>query len=185
MTRIKLQIAALLAACLISSLTVVGLAAGEEPGDSQQDQNPPTVTMDDLDAEERREVEQALEAVPWDEIRHALADVRGALAEVDAEAIRAEVEAAMAEVDLEEIRAEVRETLEEVDWDEIRQEIESARVEIRAVDFEEIRAEVREALEEVDWDEIRRTMEEAEGIAAEELGALDELLEDLDGSGAI
>ncbi len=183
MTRTRLSTAAaLLAAGLIASLSVVALPAGEEPDNSQGN---PAAAPENRDAEERRQAERALKSVPWDEIGSALAEVRDALKEVDAEAIGAEVEAALAEVDLEEIRAEVRNALAEVDWDEIRQELESAREEIQAVDFEEIRSEVRQALDEVDWDEIRRTLEEAEGIVAEELEALDEMLEELDGSGAI
>ncbi len=177
MNRTRLIFAsALLAGGLILSISVYGLSEAEEPVDSQV----PAAVLDEIDVEEiQAEVERSLEPVPWDEISAQLADARGVLDSLDLDAIRAEVEAAMAELDVEEIRAEARQALDEVDWDEIRQDVEAAHAEIEAMDLEDVRADVREALAEVDWDEIRRTLEEASGLAAEELEALDELLEEL------
>ena len=169
MTSSKLRYAAaLLAAGLIVSLSVGALADGQEP-----DHDPRVeVDVEEIHARAGR----ALEAVPWDELRRALVDVRGILDGVDTEGIRAEVEAAMAELDVEEIQAEIREAFEDVDWDEIRRDIEAAHAEIETLDLEGVRADVLEAFEGIDWDEIRRTLEHAEGVTAEELEKLVEEL---------
>ncbi len=186
MTRTKLSFAAatLIVACMIVSLSVYGLAEGQEPDDNHQNPQTGVTALDDIDVEEiHRQVEGVLDAVPWAK----LADVRGILDGVDAEGIRAEIEAAMEVLDMEEIHAEVREALEGVDWAEIQQDVEDAKSEIETIDLEGIRGDVREALEDVDWGEIRRSLEEAKGVAADELQALDELLEELGvaGSGVI
>ncbi len=176
MTKTKLRFAAaLLAGSLLVTLSVYGLSDGEDQAEPQA-----AAALDEIDVEEiHAQVERALESVQWDEIGRQLADARGVLNDIDPEAIRAQVEAAMADVDIEAIHAEAREALEEVDWDEIRRDIEDARAEIETLDLEGVRADALKALEEVDWDEIRRTLEDAQGIAAEELEALDEVLEEL------
>lgn len=176
MTKTRLALAvALLSAGLFVSFSVYALSDGEEPVEPQS-------AIGEIDVEEiHAQVERALESVPWDEIRRQLADTRGIMDDIDPDAIRAEIEAAMADLDVEAIQAEAREALKEVDWGEIRRDIEAARAEIETMDLEGVRADVLEALEEVDWDEIRRTLEDAQGIAAEELEALDEVLEELRG----
>ncbi len=182
MTQTKLKFAAaLLAGSLILTLSVYGLSDDEEQAEPQS----AAAVAAEIDVEEiHAQVESALEGVPWEEIGQQLADVRGILDGIDPEAIRAQVEAAMADLDVEAIRAEARQALDDVDWDEIRQDLENARAEIETMDLEGVRADVLEALEDVDWDEIRRDLEDAKGLAAEELKALDEMLEELGDSGS-
>ena len=168
MTRFSF-IAVLLAAGLMLSLSVYGLADGEESAGT---------AVDETDVGEiHAQIEGALKAVPWEEIGRQLADVQSSLDGIDPDAIRAEVEAAMAGLDIERIHADARAALEDVDWDAIQRDIEAAHAEIETMDLEDVRADVLEAMEEIDWDEIHRTLEQAKGLAAEELEALNELLE--------
>ncbi len=176
MTKTKLSIAAaLLAAGLILSLSVYALPGGEEA--EPQDRQEPVVEID-VEAIQRS-VERALEAVPWEEIHQQLGDVQGILDGVDVEAIRAEVESAMADIDVAAIHAEVEAAMADIDVDAIRAEVETAMADI---DVAAIRAE---ALEDIDWDEIRLVIEEAKGVTAEELDALEEMLEELSGNSGV
>ncbi len=193
MTKTKLSFAAaLLAVGLILSLSVYGLPGGEEAAEPQDPQD----SVVEIDVEEiQRSVERALEAVPWEEIHQQLGDVQGildgvdvaaihaqvesAMADIDVAAIHAEVEAAMADIDVDAIRAEVETAMADIDMDAIMAEVETAMAE---VDVDAIRAE---ALEDIDWDEIRLVIEEAKGVTAEELDALEEMLEELSGNSGV
>jgi len=149
---------AMLAMVLLLSLSAYALPKTDESADPR----PKSRAQVHETESSHGDFEDALSAVPWDELRAALSEVSTVLDEVDTDEIRREIEEAMAEIDLEEIHLEARAAMEGVDWEGIRQEIEDAHAEIKDAHLEDVHREVREAMDSVDWEEIHQEIEDAQ-----------------------